>query len=80
MKPTKTRPDIPSCTPQLLALAAVIREDVDPRDLEGALIACKTAGWTWRRILSEAVLMLCRGEEPRDLREATRDPLKQRLT
>lgn len=63
---------------ELLDLAAATRPDIDRRQLEGAIVACGSAGWPWKRTLSEVVQMLCRGEEPRDLINATMDPLKRR--
>lgn len=64
-------------TSALLDLAAVIRPDVDRRQLEGAILAAHEAGWTWSRTLKAAVQILADLEEPRDLVEATRDPLKR---
>lgn len=64
-------------TPALLDLAAVIRPDVDRRQLEGAILAAHEAGWTWSRTLVAVAQMLAHGEQPRDLIEATRDPIKR---
>lgn len=80
MKTTKPLPDLPRSKPELLALAAVIRPDVRTDDLEGAILACGSAGWTWRRTVCETVLMLCRDEWPSDLRTATLSPLKRKVT
>jgi hypothetical protein len=74
------RPELRPAQSELLDLAAATRPDIHRQDLEGAIIACHDAGWPWKRTLSETVQMLCRGEEPRDLREATRDPMKRRRT
>lgn len=60
----------------LLDLAARLRPDIRRSDLEGALLALSTAGWTWPRIVMATASTLCRGEEPRDLRNAATDPLK----
>lgn len=73
-----TTPAAQPASEQLLDLAAATRPDIDRSELQQALAACHSAGWTWPRTLTETVRMLARGEEPRDLLEATRDPLKLR--
>ena len=55
----------------LLDFATATRDDIDRADLHGAIIAARTAGWTWERTVVEVAQMLMRGEEPRDLRAAT---------
>lgn len=60
----------------LLDLAGKIRPDIDRRHLEGALIAAHQAGWTWERTLREVVFAMVRGEGPREILDATRDPIK----
>lgn len=61
---------------RLLDLAAETRPDIDRNDLQAALAACHSAGWTWARTMVEAVRMLAQGETPRVLLDATRDPIK----
>lgn len=73
-----TTPEPQPAQQQLLDLAEATRPDIRRRDLEGAIVACHSAGWPWRRTLSEVVQMLCRGEEPRDVIAATTDPMKRR--
>ena len=64
---------------QLLDLAEETRPDIRRDDLHGAIIAIRTAGWPWPRILINVALMLAKGEEPRDLRNAvTADPTASR--
>lgn len=75
-----TTPEPLPAQQQLLDLALATRPDIDRARMEGAIWAAHEAGWTWRRTLSETVQMLCRGEDPRDLIAATRDPLKLRRT
>lgn len=77
---TTEQVDRPAAQPamqELLDLAEKTRPDIARSDLEGALLACGTAGWTWSRTLVATAQILAHGETPRDLREATRDPLKR---
>lgn len=61
---------------ELVALAAAMREDWNPDQITGAVLAARTAGWSWERtVVTFAVLMTTDDAEPRDLLEATRDPL-----
>lgn len=71
-----TTPTPRPASERLLDLATETRPDIDRNDLQHALAACHTAGWTWARTMTETVHMLARGEEPRDLLNATRNPLK----
>lgn len=73
-----TTHDPQPATEALLDLAAATRPDIDRYDLQRALSACHSAGWTWARTLVETARMLARGEEPLDLIHATEDPLKLR--
>lgn len=73
-----TTPDALPASEQLLDLAAATRPDIDRHQLQQALAACHSAGWTWPRTMTETVRVLARGEDVRDLLEATRDPLKLR--
>jgi hypothetical protein len=69
-----TTPTPQPATPELLALAAATRSDVDVRDLEGAI--AEAAGRVpWPQILVQTARMLARGEDVRDLRAALDDPL-----
>lgn len=73
-----TTPDAQPASEALLDLAAATRPDIDRGELQQALAACHSAGWPWPRTLVETARMLARGEDPRDLIEATKDPLKLR--
>ncbi|MGH3382672.1 MAG: hypothetical protein ACRDP6_48885 [Actinoallomurus sp.] len=59
---------------QLLDLAGATRPDIDRIDLHSAIIAARTVGWTWRRILKVVAQILADGETPYDLRNATLAP------
>lgn len=73
---TETPVALPA-TQRLLDLATETRPDLDRDDLEGAVVdAIRAHGWAWT--LAHTARMLARGEDPRDLREAARDPLKLR--
>jgi hypothetical protein len=74
------RPTAQPAMQELLDLAEKTRPDINRCDLEGALLACGTAGWTWSRTLVAAAQILAHGETPHDLRAATRDPLRLRRT
>ncbi len=73
-----TTPAAQPASEALLDLAAATRPDIDRHQLQQALAACHSAGWTWPRTLTETARMLARGEEPRDLIAATADPTKRR--
>ena len=75
-----TTPTAEPASEALLDLAAATRPDIDRNDLQAALAACHSAGWTWPRTLVETARMLARGEDPRDLRTAAADPTKRRNT
>lgn len=66
-----TEPTAQPALDELLNLATATRPDINRDQLHNAVIAARTAGWTWPRILVETACMLARGEEPRDLRNAT---------
>jgi hypothetical protein len=74
-----TTPTAQPASERLLDLAAETRPDIDRADLQAALAACHSAGWTWPQTLVQTVRMLARGEEPRDLRNAA-DPTNRRNT
>jgi hypothetical protein len=74
-----TAPTALPASERLLDLAEETRPDIDRADLQAALAACHSAGWTWPRTLAETARMLARGEEPRDLRNAA-DPTNRRNT
>ena len=70
-------PEIRRAVPALIALATHVRPDWDEPDLQAAIVAAATAGWDWPRVLVEVVRLLVDPDgSPRDLREASRDPLK----
>ena len=62
----------------LVEFVAKSRPDLAPSDVEGALLALEGANWSWNRIVMATAAMVCHLEEPRDLREAARDPLRLR--
>lgn len=72
-------PTLRSAIPELLDLAEATDPDIDRDALQGAVLAAGTAGWTWGQTMVAVAQMLARGEEPRDLLEACRDPLKLRF-
>ena len=56
---------------ELLALARAMRPDWDHDALAAAILAAKTAGWTWDHVLAETVrLMRDPAASPSDLRAA----------
>ncbi|WP_165964240.1 hypothetical protein, partial [Actinomadura sp. KC216] len=63
--------------PALVRFVTDSRPDLRPSDVEGALIALEQANWTWNRIVMATAAMVCHLEEPRDLREAARNPLRK---
>lgn len=67
-----TAPEPVPAQAELADFAVATRPDLDRDDVEGALMALRAAGWPWRRVLVQTALMLAHGEEPRDLRAATR--------
>lgn len=70
-----TAPEPVPAQAELADLAAATRPDLNRDDVEGAIVALRTAGWPWARVLVQTALMLAHGEEPRDLRNAVRpDP------
>ncbi|MEV0382336.1 hypothetical protein [Nonomuraea sp. NPDC050643] len=70
-------PEIRRAVPALIALAANVRPDWNESDLQSAIVAAATAGWDWPRVLVEVVRLLVDPDgSPRDLREASRNPLK----
>jgi hypothetical protein len=63
---------------ELIALATAARGEDWASDLDGALAAARTAGWSWpRTALYAARLIFTEDASPRDLREAARDPLRR---
>lgn len=67
-----------SAQPELLTLAAAMRGEEWADDLAGALIAAHHAGWDWPKTFIAATrLMADEDALPKDLTEATRDPLKR---
>ncbi|MEU6709946.1 hypothetical protein ABZ897_00590 [Nonomuraea sp. NPDC046802] len=74
---TENLPEIRRAVPALIALAANVRPDWNETELQSAIVAAATAGWEWPRVLVEVVrLLVDPNGSPRDLREASRDPLK----
>jgi len=67
--------DIHAAPDELLALARAVRPAWDCDVLAAALLAAKSAGWTWDRTLAETVrLMRDPGGSPWDLKRAAADP------
>lgn len=74
---TENHPEIRRAVPALIVLALDVRPDWQEIELRSAIIAAATAGWDWPRVLVEVVrLLVDPNGSPRDLREASRDPLK----
>lgn len=70
--------EIHSATPQLLALAAVMRPDWDPAALSGALVSAAVNGWAWpRAFLACARLLADPKGQPRDLLAEIADPVRR---
>ncbi|MFC4006565.1 hypothetical protein ACFOY2_04990 [Nonomuraea purpurea] len=77
MTKTDEVPEIRRAVPALVALSLAVRPDWQETDLRSAIVAAATAGWEWPRVLVEVVRLLVDPDgSPRDLREASRDPLK----
>ena len=63
---------------ELLALAAAMRPDWQPRDLAGALAAAANNGWPWpRAFLATARLLADPDAHPRDLLAEIASPLER---
>jgi hypothetical protein len=70
-----TEPDICAAPDELVALARVMRPHWDHDVLAAAILAAKSAGWTWDRTLAEVVrLMRSADASPFDLKAAAADP------
>jgi hypothetical protein len=68
-------PDIQAAPDELVALARACRPAWDHDVLAAAILAAKSAGWTWDRTLAETVrLMRDPDGSPWDLRRAAADP------
>lgn len=63
---------------ELVALARVMRPDWDITQFEGALAACRMAGFSWPRTLRTATLILADEDgHPRELLDQVRDPARR---
>ena len=72
-----TETDIQPAPAELLALARAMRPDWDHDVLAAALLAAKSAGWTWDRTLAEAIrLMRKEAGSPQELRHAAGRPAR----
>lgn len=70
-------PDIRAAPDELLALARAVRPAWDHDVLAAAILAARTAGWTWDRVLAETVrLMRDPDGSPWDLKRAAADPFR----
>ena len=77
MKPADPVPDIAAAPDELVALACVVRPAWDHDVLAAAILAAKSAGWTWDRTLAETVrLMRDPDGSPWDLKRAAADVFK----
>lgn len=66
-----------SAPQQLISLAAEMRPDWDPDQLQHALMAAKAANWSWARtFMLTARLLADENASPRDLAAEARNPLK----
>ena len=75
MDVTDPAPDIRAAPGELLALARAVRPAWDHDILAAAVLAAKSAGWTWDRTLAETVrLIRDPAGSPWDLRRAAADP------
>jgi hypothetical protein len=76
-----TEPDICAAPEELAALAKAVRPHWDHDVLAAALIAARTAGWTWDRTLAETVRLMREADgSPFDLRAAAADPFHSAQT
>lgn len=67
--------DLRPAVPQLVALAAAMRTDWDPEDLDMAILAATQAGWEWERIAREVWrLLFTEDGSPVSLRAACSRP------
>ena len=74
MKAPDPIPDIQAAPDELLALAVAVRPAWDHDVLAAALLAARTAGWTWDRTLAETIrLMRDPDGSPWDLKRAAAD-------
>jgi hypothetical protein len=72
-----TEPDICAAPDELVALARKMRPHWDHDVLADAILAAKTAGWTWDRTLAETVRLMRKAEaSPFDLRAAAAHPFR----
>ncbi len=70
--------EIQAAPDELAALARAVRPAWDHDVLAAALLAAKSAGWTWDRTLAETVrLMRDPDGSPWDLRRAAADPFRR---
>lgn len=75
---TEIEPDICAAPDELVALARRMRPHWDHDVLAAALLAAKSAGWTWARTLTETVRLMCQVDaSPFDLKAAAADPFHQ---
>ena len=80
MTDAKETPLVQPASRELTDLAVTMRPDWDRDDLSGALVAAKTAGWSWERTFREVSrLLLLDDGEPAALRHAAATPLRPSL-
>lgn len=75
----KTKPETDPLVPatdELSALALAARPDWREHELHQALLACRTAGWTWRHTLTVTVRLLADPHgTPWELKRLTASPV-----
>lgn len=67
-----TAPTAQPATPELLALVAAARPDLDVDEIQDLIADAEMRGWTWPQCGMHTVRMALCGDEPRDLRAALR--------
>jgi hypothetical protein len=73
-----TETSIRAAPDELVALARVMRPQWDHDVLAAALVAARTAGWTWTRTLTAATrLLVDESASPWDLKRAAANPLRR---
>jgi len=69
--------DLQPAPGELVALAAAVRPDWDRDALANAVLAAKTAGWTWEQVFRYVVRLILREDAtPAELRHAAARPAR----
>lgn len=70
--------EIKSAVPELTALALAARPGWTETAVTGAIMAAKTAGWSWPRTLTRMARLVADPDaEPQQMLDELRDPLKR---